>query len=504
MISRQTVETRTDGLDTDYEALPDGWSAARLGDLVDDVQPGFACGSNNRDGLGVGHLRPMNISRGGRIDLSSLKYIPLSEAVGDARWVQCGDVVFNNTNSPELVGKTAYYDSTEPRAFSNHMTRIRCRVDRLEPRYCAVAMHQLWREGYFEAVCKNHVSQASVGRSVLLDAVISLPPLAEQRRIVTHVEALLARVNATRDRLAKVPLVMKRFRQAVLAAACSGRLTEDWREAGLRVESASEVLSRVQTERAAQRVGERGARAATTDLHLDVGLPDSWCWVTLEQLASDDPSSITDGPFGSNLKTSHYTENGPRVIRLQNVGDGMFVDSHAHISQEHYASLLKHKVNADDLVIAALGDPVPRACVIPPTVGPAIVKADCIRFRPHSELASSHYLNCALNAESTRARTSGAIHGVSRPRLNLGEIKQITVPLPPLSEQQEIVRCVVALFALANATEKRVQVASERADKLTQGMLAKAFRGELVPTDAELARQQDRETAPALPQRVDI
>src|SRR6185369_8918838 len=112
-------------------------------------------------------------------------------------------------------------------------------------------------------------------------------------------------------------------------------------------------------------------------------LPSGWCWATVEQLSAHEINSITDGPFGSNLMTSHYTHAGPRVIRLQNIKDGAFADERAHISDERFERLRKHSVLAGDIVIAGLGENPPRACLIPEWVGPAIVKADCIRFKPH-------------------------------------------------------------------------------------------------------------------------
>jgi type I restriction enzyme S subunit len=215
------------------DGLPEGWAAATLGDgLTIDVQPGFACGAHSRDSHDVPHLRPMNVSQEGRIDLSNLKFVPKKEVDREARLLRFGDVLFNNTNSPELVGKTACYDLPEPRAFSNHMTRVRCHPKALDPHYCALVLHTKWMDGYFASICNNHVSQASISRAVLVDTPIALAPLAEQERIVAKVEALLAHVNAARQALAKVPAILKRFRQSVLAAACSGRLTADWREVG--------------------------------------------------------------------------------------------------------------------------------------------------------------------------------------------------------------------------------------------------------------------------------
>jgi len=81
--------------------------------------------------------------------------------------------------------------------------------------------------------------------------------------------------------------------------------------------------------------------------------------------------------------------------------------------------------------------------------------------------------------------------------LSTGKVKEFPVPLPPIEEQQEIVRRVQALFKLADAIEKRVAAAKLRADKLTQSILARAFRGELVPTEAELARREGRSYEPA-------
>lgn len=106
-------------------------------------------------------------------------------------------------------------------------------------------------------------------------------------------------------------------------------------------------------------------------------LPPGWVFATLSDLASLEPRSITDGPFGSNLKTSHYAASGPRVIRLQNIGNFKFNDDRAHISQEHFQSLRTHEVQPSDVLIAGLGEQLPRACLAPPWLGQAIVKADC-------------------------------------------------------------------------------------------------------------------------------
>src|SRR5579872_6070240 len=107
-------------------------------------------------------------------------------------------------------------------------------------------------------------------------------------------------------------------------------------------------------------------------LRREGGPPPGWEWASVESLATAAVRAITDGPFGSNLKTEHYSDSGPRVIRLQNIGDGVFRDEYAHISREHFERLKAHEVEAGDVVVALLGDELPRACSIPAGVAPAI------------------------------------------------------------------------------------------------------------------------------------
>ena len=196
----------------------------------------------------------------------------------------------------------------------------------------------------------------------------------------------------------------------------------------------------------------------------------------MEQLSAPEPNSITDGPFGSNLKSEHYTESGPRVIRLQNIKGGEFADEYAHIAEERFIRLAKHQVFPGDLVIATLGEAPPRACLIPAKLGLAIVKADCVRFKPHPEVLPT-FANLVLNAEPTRKRVKGLLHGVGRPRLSLGELRAIAIPLPPLAEQHRIVAEADRRLSLIRVVETQVAANLARAQRLRQSILQAAFAG---------------------------
>lgn len=226
-------------------------------------------------------------------------------------------------------------------------------------------------------------------------------------------------------------------------------------------------------------------------------LPHGWAWVDVEDLAANEPSSLTDGPFGSNLKTSHYTDSGPRVIRLQNIGDGAFVDERAHISEEHFQRLRRHEARANDVVIAMLGERLPRACVVPDTVGPAIVKADCVRLRVESDLSNPRYVTHALNSHQVRSQAEELVHGVGRPRLGLKWLRSLKIPLAPVPEQHRVVEAIESHLTRlddAMATLERVQRSLKR---YRASVLKAAVEGRLVPTEAELARAEGRDYEPA-------
>jgi type I restriction enzyme S subunit len=228
------------------DEIPVGWELVALSAFVTDIQTGFPSGDHNSDGHGVPHLRPMNVTPDGTIDLTDLRSVaPEANTLRLRR----GDVLFNNTNSPVWVGKTAHVDTDIEMAYSNHMTRVRV-PEEIDARYLAKQIHFLCTTGYFQFQCKKHVNQASINRSFLAESTpFLLPPSNEQRRITTKIDALQERSRKAREALAEVGPLLEQFRQSLLAAAFRGDLTADWRAANPNVEPASELLNRIRQER---------------------------------------------------------------------------------------------------------------------------------------------------------------------------------------------------------------------------------------------------------------
>ena len=168
--------------------------------------------------------------------------------------------------------------------------------------------------------------------------------------------------------------------------------------------------------------------------------------------------SIADGPFGSSLKSSHYTDGGARVIRLGNVGTGEFLDGdEAFVSMDYFEELQAYAARAGDVVIAGLGDssrPVGRACVVP-DIGAAIVKADCYRLRFDKAGLLHDYAALAISAPRVTSRTATLSRGSTRTRINTDVAREIAIPVPALSIQ----RSVVAAIAETRQESARLQSA---------------------------------------------
>jgi type I restriction enzyme S subunit len=210
--------------ETEIGPIPAHWGVVRLGELVEKrlllIRGGFPQGHHNEVGNGVPHLRPFNITNDGNLDLSQVKYVaPPSE--DDPHWLLPNDVIFNNTNSEELVGKTAFFDRNGRFVLSNHMTLIRI----LEPKqvdafWLSRQLHYFWHLGLYKSLCRRHVNQASISLERLKGIAISFPPFDEQREIARMLQAVDAKIAAEERRRAALEELFK----TLLHALMSGRM----------------------------------------------------------------------------------------------------------------------------------------------------------------------------------------------------------------------------------------------------------------------------------------
>jgi len=168
-------------------------------------------------------------------------------------------------------------------------------------------------------------------------------------------------------------------------------------------------------------------------------IPVGWDVTKLIDAVGAKNDLIVAGPFGSNLKVSDYRDEGIPIIRLQNIEYGKFIDKDIkYISAEKALELSYHSFLGGDLVLAKLGDPIGKTCIVPAYLNEGIVVADVVRIRTINGSVDKKYILYILNSISTQRQLISGTIGTTRPRVNLDQIRGLIIPLPQLTEQRKI------------------------------------------------------------------
>lgn len=290
---------------------------------------------------------------------------------------------------------------------------------------------------------------------------VPLAPLAEQRRIVAKLEKLLGQVEACQQRLEKMPTLIKRFRQSVLAAACSGRLTADWREENEDVYAADSLIKNGQFQ------------IAQSEDELPE-LPEKWTWVALGNYARCFRGRFSPRP-----------RNDPRyfggIHPFIQIGDlpreGGLVRSHVQTLNDEGLAVSR-KFPKGTVVVAIVGATIGNTGVLAYDM---CVTDSIVGLQTGDELGN-RYVELFLRHKKDDVRQISYSSG-GQPNINLAVLNPYPLALPPFAEQHEIVRRVQGLFALADQLESRLANAKRQVAGLTPSLLARAFAGKLVPQD---------------------
>lgn len=468
--------------------LPKGWILTKLANVTTHPQYGWTCSSTNSGSLKL--LRTTDISDG-KINWETVPYCSIEPKDYNKYLIQNNDILVSRAGSVGISYRISESDLLHPTVFASYLIRF-CPF--IPPNFVE---HYFKSHHYWHYISDSQLGIAvpNVNATKLSDLPFPLPPLDEQKRIVDKLDQIILRIDLLKERLDKIPAIIKRFRQSVLTAAVTGQMTEKWREGRPELERVEELLER--------RIKESHAIKITSINYEDPIFDSAWNFLKLGVLFSK--GDIFDGPFGSNLKTSDYTSEGVRVIRLENIEFLSFNNNKkTYISKSKYENLKRHTVFSGDIIFSSFISDSTRTVLLPELDEISIAKADCFCLRTNEQFINNKYLTYILSSKHLHDYLQTQIHGATRPRINTTQLRNTPIPYPPLEEQKEIVRQVDKLFALADKLESHYQKAKARVDKLSQSILAKAFRGELVITEAELAEKEGRdfESAEKLLERI--
>lgn len=470
--------------------------------IVTQIEPGFACGEHNSDGEGIVHLRPYNINSDGELVFSSDKFAPQDF---NPKRTRVNDVFFNNTNSPELVGKTSLISNEFANlAFSNHMYRIGI-SEKADPEFIATQLHFLFLHGYFRHKCTSHVNQASISKRELLENTpIFLPNIQTQRVIVERIKRLLKPLGRGLCELEVAKKQLDLYRQSVLKDAFEGKLTADWRAANPdKVEPADKLLARIEAERKAAHQAELDSWAEAVK-HWEAGgregkkpskpklvksyqdsdikynpqgqLPPSWTACLLGSLMVKPPKNGVYKP------QSDYKDDGIPIVRIDNLKPSK-IDSLEKLKKVELQpnELLQYKLTDGDLVLNRVNsiEHIGKSAFINHLHSDLVFESNLMKFHPSEKFISRKYLSAYLNSPAgLKELRKNAKHAVNQASINQDDVANAIVILPGYTEQIELERIFEGLELLIAHSKEQIKENIHRAKILKQSILTQALSGD--------------------------
>ena len=417
-------------------ALPPNWVWARIGDLV---ELGPKNQADDEIDAGFVPLQRMGINYRSR---HSLEVRPWGTIKKGYTHFMDGDVLLARITPSFENGKGGIVRGLPNGIGSGSTEYYVCRPIRnaLLPEYLLAHFKtpRFLRDG--EQVMSGAVGQQRVPKQYLLDSQLPLPPLNEQKRIADKLDALLARVDACHERLDRVPAILKRFRQSVLATATSGDLTTDW-------------------------------RAAT--------LADPW--------TSERATNICDKvQSGGTPREGFVDQPGIPFLKVYNIVNQQVAFNYRPqyvTAAIHNGPLAKSRAIPGDVIMNIVGPPLGKVAIVPDSFREWNINQAIALFSPSARVSSGwlYIVLCSGMSVNSIIHETRGIAGQTN--ISLSQCRNFEFPIPSVGEQAEIVQRVDSLFAYANRLEARYAAARAQVECLTPALLAKAFRGELVPQD---------------------
>ena len=343
----------------------------------------------------------------------------------------------------------------------------------------------------------------------LREILVPLPPPREQGRIVSKIGALRTRSQLAKEALDAIPQLLERFRQSVLAAAFRGDLTAEWRAKNPDVEPASELLKRIRAERRRRweeselaKMKSKGKpptddrwkakyeEPAPANMEKLSELPDGWTWASADELCEPGRPII----YGI-IKAGPDFPGGVPYVRVTEVAAGVIHLNDLPRCDPVRAALFKRSIlKAGDLLVSKDGT-IGKVVLVPPELEGGNINQHVLRFAPH-RLVDRQFLMRAVETPASQSWMKGEQKGIGLQGVNVEDFRRMPVPLAPLAEQPVVAQQIEQHWRRLKQLASSTMAARAGITELDSAILAKAFRGELVPQDP------DDEPASALLARV--
>lgn len=403
---------------TEVGAIPEDWAVSPLGRLVTSVEYGSSAKSSSKGSMPV--LRMGNL-QGGKIDWSDLVYTDDEREI--AKYALCsGDVLFNRTNTIDLVGKTSIYRGEQPAIFAGYLIRVKAKRDLLDSRFLNYTLNTELAKKYSLKVLSIAVGQANINGQKLRTYPIPLPPTTvEQSAIATalsDVDALLSSLDA---------LIAKK--SDIKKAAMQQLLTGKTRLPGFEGEWEVRLLG--------------------------------------------DVADVKTGPFGSSLHERDYVLDGTPIITVEHLGErGVDHVNLPMVSDVDRKRLSAYSLEIGDIVFSRVGS-IDRNALIRVAEAGWLFSGRLLRVRPRMDIVDPTFLSYQFHSERFRADVRNVAVGQTMASLNTKILNGLVVYLPTLAEQTAIAEVLSDMDAELAALEAR----RDKTRLLKQGMMQELLTG---------------------------
>jgi type I restriction enzyme S subunit len=473
--------------------LPKNWEWVRLGDVSQNVQYGYTASADHTD-RNVLMMRITDIQEN-QVNWKTVPGCSISESDFASYALSDGDIVIARTGG--TIGKSYLISDLSDRAvFASYLIRVQRLVNGL-PSYTKVFLGSLlyWNQLFASSM---GTGQPNVNGTALKSLIFPLPPLTEQHRIVAKVDELMAlcdqlesqhnaaaeaheklvshllgtltqsqsaedfsanwqRIAAHFDSLFTTEASIDALKQALLQLAVMGKLVpQDPND-----EPANELLKRIQAEKAKLisegKIKKDKLLPLVADDEKPFPTPHGWHWVKFDYIAENSKYALKAGPFGSALKKDMYSQSGYKIYGQEQVisGDENFGDY--FIDHKKFQQLSSCAVKPGDILISLVGT-IGRVLVLSENCKLGIINPRLVKISLFKEIDRS-YFKVIFASPLLRNEMADRSHGGTMNILNLGLLRALALPLPPIEEQHRIVAKVDELMVICDALKTRINEA---------------------------------------------
>lgn len=471
------------------EELPRGWSAAPIGALFE-INP-----KHDRaieDSTTISFVPMSSIDEiNGCIASSSTR--PLGDVRAGYMHFADGDVLFAKITPCMENGNCAIASGLERGlgAGSTEFFVFRSR-GAVEPSL----LHRFLRQESFRRSAKGEmtgaVGQARVPRTFIEQAMLPVPPLNEQRRIVAKLDALLARSKKAREHLDRIPALLDALKRSVLTAAFRGDLTADWRARRSNVDAAgfrAAVEAGVPLPSGAQRGRKQRRAERSTGAEVDLPeIPPSWLYADVRSLYDSGLIvDFADGNHGSDYpRASDFGADGVRFVTATQVTDSghVMVDQAPFLSSAKANALRKGWAGPRDVLLTHNAT-VGRVALVPDGCPSFLLGTSVTFYRTNPGWLDAGYLAAFFISPAWQDQLAQVMEQTTRNQVSIQRQEPLQVAVAPVDEQREISRAVSQMLALIESLRVRAGDLGLLAKGCDEAVLTAAFRGELVSQEPD-------------------